>query len=117
MRLLHLGHDPADQGAARASSRTRPGDDRRMAEFECLSVHGICPDHRGRGDRRSAIPGACTMNAPLGIVGANLPRKDALDKVSGRAEYAVDLALPGMLHAKVLRSSRAHALIKRLDVD
>ena len=47
------------------------------------------------------------MNAPLGIVGANLPRKDALDKVSGRAEYAVDLALPGMLHAKVLRSSRA----------
>jgi len=56
------------------------------------------------------------MNAQLQIVGADLPRKDAMEKVCGRAEYAVDVALPGMLHAKVLRSSRAHALIKRLDV-
>jgi CO/xanthine dehydrogenase Mo-binding subunit len=56
------------------------------------------------------------MNAPLVVVGADLPRKDAVEKVSGRAEYAVDVTLPGMLHAKVLRSSRAHARIKRLDV-
>jgi CO/xanthine dehydrogenase Mo-binding subunit len=56
------------------------------------------------------------MNVPLKIVGARVPRKDAVDKVSGRAEYTVDIALPGMLHAKVLRSPRAHALIKRLDV-
>jgi len=55
------------------------------------------------------------MNAPLAVVGAKLPRKDAVDKVSGEAAYAVDVSLPGMLHAKVLRSSRAHALIKRLD--
>lgn len=57
------------------------------------------------------------MNAPLAIVGANLPRKDAVDKVCGRADYTVDVALPGMLHAKVLRSSCAHALIARLDVE
>ena len=57
------------------------------------------------------------MNAPLAVVGVNLPRKDAVDKVCGRAEYAVDVTLPGMLHAKVLRSSRAHALIKRIDVE
>jgi CO/xanthine dehydrogenase Mo-binding subunit len=56
------------------------------------------------------------MNAPLLVVGADLPRKDAVEKVSGRAEYAVDVTLPGMLHAKVLRSSHAHALIRRLDV-
>ena len=56
------------------------------------------------------------MNAPLAVVGAKLPRKDAVEKVSGRARYAVDVDLPGMAHAKVLRSSRAHALIKRLDV-
>ena len=52
------------------------------------------------------------MNTPLAVVGAKLPRKDAVEKVSGRARYAVDVDLPGMAHAKVLRSSRAHALIK-----
>ena len=56
------------------------------------------------------------MSAPLRFIGTNVPRKDAADKVSGRAIYAVDIELPGMLHAKVLRSPRAHALIKRLDV-
>ena len=62
---------------------------------------------------RIAQPGE---SAPLRVVGADVPRKDAHDKVSGRALYAVDVALPGMLHAKVLRSPRAHALITRLDV-
>jgi CO/xanthine dehydrogenase Mo-binding subunit len=56
------------------------------------------------------------MNAPLKIVGAKVSRKDAVEKVTGRAEYAVDVSLPGMLHAKVLRSPRAHGLIKRLDM-
>ena len=54
------------------------------------------------------------MTAPLKVVGQDVPRLDARDKVSGRARYAVDVAQPGMLHAKVLRSSRAHALITRL---
>jgi CO/xanthine dehydrogenase Mo-binding subunit len=36
-------------------------------------------------------------------------------KVGGAAVYAVDVALPGMLWAKVLRSPLAHARITRLD--
>ena len=56
------------------------------------------------------------MKIPLAVVGSDVPRKDAIDKVSGRAEYTVDVSLPDMLHAKVLRSSHAHALIKRLDI-
>ncbi len=56
------------------------------------------------------------MSAALKIVGANVPRKDAVEKVSGRALYTVDIVRPGMLHAKALRSSRAHAMIARLDV-
>lgn len=54
--------------------------------------------------------------APLRIVGQQLPRKDAAEKVTGRAIYATDIAHPGMLHAKVLRSPRPHALVKRIDV-
>ncbi len=56
------------------------------------------------------------MSDQLTSVGANVPRKDAVEKVTGAAAYAVDITHAGMLHAKVLRSPRAHALITRLDV-
>ena len=44
-----------------------------------------------------------------------MTRSDASLKVSGTAPYAVDVALAGMLHAKVLRSPHAHALVTRID--
>lgn len=50
------------------------------------------------------------------VVGKSLPRLDAVSKVTGKAIYAVDFALPGMLHGKILRSTQPHALICRLDV-
>jgi CO/xanthine dehydrogenase Mo-binding subunit len=40
---------------------------------------------------------------------------DGLDKVTGRAKYVGDMALPGMLHAKLLTSPVPHAWIKKLD--
>ncbi len=51
----------------------------------------------------------------LSVVGKSLPRVDARDKVTGRAEYVSDMQLPGMLHAKVLRSAYAHARILSVD--
>ncbi|MCZ7662887.1 MAG: 2Fe-2S iron-sulfur cluster-binding protein [Thermoleophilia bacterium] len=51
----------------------------------------------------------------LGHVGASIPRRDAVPKVTGAAGYAADLSFPGMLHAKVLRSPHPHALLKRVD--
>lgn len=56
-----------------------------------------------------------TDQMPLRVVGAELERADAHAKVTGRARYTVDAALPGMLHAKVLRSTRAHARVLRVD--
>ena len=53
--------------------------------------------------------------AALKQVGQPLPRSDARDKVSGRAIYGPDIVRPGMLHAKVLRSPRAHARIVSID--
>ena len=50
------------------------------------------------------------------VVGKSLPRLDAVAKVTGTAIYAVDFALPGMLHGKILRSTQPHALMRRLDV-
>ena len=44
-----------------------------------------------------------------------VPRSDAWEKVTGRARYAVDMALPNMAHAAVVRSERAHARIAGID--
>ncbi|HBY97966.1 MAG TPA: aldehyde oxidase, partial [Chloroflexi bacterium] len=55
------------------------------------------------------------MSADHQVVGRNVPRVDALAKVTGQALYAGDLAVPGMLHGKVLRSPFPHARIVRID--
>ena len=55
------------------------------------------------------------MSAVLREVGRSAPRRDAVQKVSGRAIYSTDVRLPGMLHAKLLRSPRAHARVLAID--
>jgi CO/xanthine dehydrogenase Mo-binding subunit len=40
---------------------------------------------------------------------------DARDRVTGRVPYTINVALPGMLHAKLLRSEAAHARLVRVD--
>jgi CO/xanthine dehydrogenase Mo-binding subunit len=52
----------------------------------------------------------------LKYVGKPATRVDALEKVMGKAKYAADYKLPGMLHARCLRSTLPHARIVKLDV-
>ena len=51
----------------------------------------------------------------LRVVGKRLPRIDALERVTGQARYPADLSLPGMVHAKLLRSPLAHARLRHID--
>ena len=48
-------------------------------------------------------------------IGRALPRIEAREKVTGRAEYTHFMQLPGMLHAKIFRSTVAHGRIKSID--
>ena len=48
-------------------------------------------------------------------VGCPEPRSDGEEKTTGRALYTVDVELPHMAHAKLLRSPYAHARILRID--
>ena len=50
------------------------------------------------------------------VLGTRPIRHDALDKVTGQAKYGADINMAGLLHAKILRSPHAHALIKSIDV-
>ncbi len=48
-------------------------------------------------------------------IGKRTVRPDGADKVTGRAAYAADATMPGMIWAKVLRSPHPHAVIKSVD--
>ena len=51
-----------------------------------------------------------------GQVGRSLPRLEAREKVTGRAEYTHLMQVPGMLHVKIFRSTVAHGRIKSIDI-
>jgi CO/xanthine dehydrogenase Mo-binding subunit len=49
------------------------------------------------------------------IIGTSPRRVDGVDKVTGKAKYAGDLVVPGMIEGKFLRSPYAHARIRSID--
>jgi len=55
------------------------------------------------------------LNEDLTVLGKDLPRVDGILKATGKAEFAGDITLPGMLVGKVLRSPYAHAKILNVD--
>jgi CO/xanthine dehydrogenase Mo-binding subunit len=50
------------------------------------------------------------------VVGQPAPRQDGHQRARGQAIYTADVALPGMLHAAVLRSPYARARVKKIDL-
>ena len=55
--------------------------------------------------------------AELSVVGESVQRADARGHVTGRTQFYEDVSFPGMLHLKMVRSTRHHALIRKLDLD
>jgi xanthine dehydrogenase YagR molybdenum-binding subunit len=50
------------------------------------------------------------------VVGTHVKRLDGPDKVTGRAKYTFDIARPGMLYARVIRSPHPHARVRSVDL-
>lgn len=55
------------------------------------------------------------MNQVWTTVGKSEQRIDALEKAMGKVRYVGDYSVSGLLHAKLVTSTRAHALIKSID--
>ncbi|MGA9119571.1 MAG: xanthine dehydrogenase family protein molybdopterin-binding subunit [Bacteroidota bacterium] len=82
---------------------------------ECRTENGLVIDditHKSLGygmlvDDAAKVP--VPDNPPLKkpgdfrIIGKRIPRTDAPDKVDGKAEFGIDVRVPGMLHAAVAR--------------
>ncbi len=60
-------------------------------------------------------PNLVLSNQEFDVVGTRPIRHDGPDKVMGRARYAADIHLPGMLSGRILRSPHAHARIRSID--
>jgi len=64
---------------------------------------------------RSARDAKAPVNAEHRVAGTSARRVDGIAKVTGAARYTVDLSVPGMAHAIVVRSTRAHARIGSIE--
>ncbi|TPV94322.1 MAG: aldehyde oxidase [Myxococcales bacterium FL481] len=89
---------------ARAPSPTRRGDP--MPDLKPDPKPDLKPDPE-------ILDG--TDPPPSWQIGAVHRKVDAMDRMRGLARYTDDLKLPGLLHAKILRSPHAHAKIVAID--
>ncbi len=55
------------------------------------------------------------IKSDLRLIGRPQRKIEGLDKSTGRAVYADDIRLPGMLHGKILRSPHPHARVLSID--
>jgi nicotinate dehydrogenase subunit B len=53
----------------------------------------------------------------LSISGSDYLRADALEKVTGKAKFAGDIQLPGMLYARILRAPSRDSTLKSVDLE
>lgn len=90
----------------------------------CTGYSGImrsvkrCGNYRQDGTcaKRDHLDGDVPDKSPdHDTVGVSIPRVDAIDKVTGRAQYTADIFLPNMASGKLLGSPIAHGIIKRID--
>ncbi len=54
-------------------------------------------------------------NADLAEIGKSAPRWNGKEKITGAVRFTADVALPGMLHARLLRAPLPHARISAID--
>lgn len=64
------------------------------------------------GDEPPPLP----PNSELAVIGKPCRRPDGRAKVTGAARFTVDISLPGMLYARVLRSPLPHARVRSVEL-
>src|SRR2546428_2609626 len=66
--------------------------------------------------RRRSTPRPRVLRPPVSV-GRSVPKLEAGDKVTGRALYVDDLAVPGVLHGRTVRSTVARGIIQKIELD
>ena len=101
--------------AGMAMTAASLGDDQRRDVARALKGNLCrCTGYRAIGD---AVAGLSHVQAPLAgaAAGANVASPAGRAIMTGAARYTMDVAMPGLLHMKLLRSPHAHARILAID--
>jgi CO/xanthine dehydrogenase Mo-binding subunit len=72
------------------------------------------PTPRASGRPRAPRPTIVERPASVGV---SVPKLEAADKVTGRAQYIDDLRVPGLLHGRTVRSTIPHGRIRKITLD
>lgn len=100
---------PEDLRARQAESAANEQEVRELIERARTASHETA-------DAAAAPDGHGRRAAPVGgVIGARMRKVDGAGKVTGATVYTDDIVLPGMLHAKILRSPHPHARIVSID--
>jgi nicotinate dehydrogenase subunit B len=110
--LLELASEAMQVPAARLA--TRQGVVFDAAEASRRMTYGQLTKG-GRIERRLDVKPGLRTPAQFRIIGKPLLRRDSRDKVTGKAIYAGDLRLPGMLYARILRAPAHGASLRHVD--
>ena len=78
-----------------------------------VEFEGVIREEMAVVEEESLAP--WTAKDRLVHVGRELTRVDGFERVTGRATFTTDLAFPGMLHARFVRSPLAHARVLSVD--
>src|SRR5262249_53641235 len=117
VRHLHLGHAGCVRSSAQEESSTHRGGSPVLARRQSLPLHRL-RQNRARGSRsrrRNAGDGTMNLVTNNKWIGQRTIRPDGVDKVTGRAAFAADTNMPGMIWGKVLRSPHPHARIRSIN--
>ncbi|HYK91480.1 MAG TPA: molybdopterin cofactor-binding domain-containing protein, partial [Acidobacteriota bacterium] len=100
---------PQDRLVAKDGRVSDKSDPRKSVSYGALTKGNTIEKHL---EKKPALkpPSAFT------VCGKSLPRPDASEKVTGKAQFAGDIRLPGMLYGRVLRPPAHGAKLKNVDV-
>jgi putative selenate reductase molybdopterin-binding subunit len=73
-----------------------------------------CTGYRAIADAIAGLP-SVEQCEPGGAIGRNIAAPAGPDVVTGRVRFTLDVAVPGLLHLKLLRSPHPHARIVSID--
>ena len=106
-------HPTADQARAAMT-----GNLCRCSNYNHYIAAVVAAAGRAAPDARSTVRTVWSAGAAgpaLNVIGRATPRIDAVERVTGQADYTGDIQLPGMLYGRVLRSPHPHARIAKID--
>jgi isoquinoline 1-oxidoreductase len=97
---------PAEQLSVKAGVITGAAPGRRVSYAELV---------QGKRIERHLKKAPVKRPPAFTVIGQSPRRKDALEKITGRARYAGDVRIPGLLHARILRPPAHGASLKSVD--